>query len=150
MTLTIVVSVLSCVGVLLLVLICPYVKIKGHKVAIYYLPALVGAIILMAVKNVDFSFVASSFTENTAVNPLKILVLFISMTILSIYLDELDFQISCHPGCQACRKNGIASLQSYILPLEQLPLSLQMTLSYLPFHPLFVILQMQRLILCLI
>lgn len=109
MTLTIVVAVLACIGVLLLVLIRPYVKIKGHKVAIYYLPALVGAIILMAVKNVDFSFVASSFTENTAVNPLKILVLFISMTILSIYLDELGFfRYLATLAVKRAGKNGIA------------------------------------------
>ncbi len=109
MTLTIVVAVLSCIGVLLLVLIRPYVKIKGHKVAIYYLPALVGAIILMAVKNVDFSFVASSFTENTAVNPLKILVLFISMTILSIYLDEVGFfRYLATLAVKRAGKNGIA------------------------------------------
>lgn len=97
MKITVIVSALACFAVMLLVLIRPSVKIKGHKIAIYRVPALIAAVILIAVKNVDFGYVISGFTQNTAVNPLKILVLFISMTLLSIYLDEVGFfPLSCH------------------------------------------------------
>ena len=91
MKITVIVAALACFAVMLLVLIRPSVKIKGHKIAIYWVPALIAAVILIAVKNVDFGYVISGFTQNTAVNPLKILVLFISMTLLSIYLDEVGF-----------------------------------------------------------
>lgn len=88
---TVVISAIACFSVILLILLCPSVKIKGRSFSVYWLPALIAAIILMSVENVDFDYVISGFTQNTAVNPLKILVLFISMTLLSIYLDEVGF-----------------------------------------------------------
>ena len=51
--------------------------------------ALLGAIVLVATTLCPIKEIKDSWTSNTAVNPLKILVLFFSMTILSIYLDEL-------------------------------------------------------------
>lgn len=50
-----------------------------------------GAVALVLTKQVDFNVIGRELTANTAINPLKILVLFLSMTILSIYLDELGF-----------------------------------------------------------
>ena len=46
---------------------------------------------LLATGSVKLSCVASALIADTAINPIKILVLFISMTILSIFLDELEF-----------------------------------------------------------
>lgn len=86
-----IISTIGCLLVIALVLIKPSVTIKGHKIAIYWTPAFISAIILIAFNIVDGSFVISSFLENTPVNPLKILVLFISMVLLSVYLDEVGF-----------------------------------------------------------
>ena len=91
MLLTIIVSVVSCLAVMLLVLIKPALSIHGKKINIYWFPALIGSIILIASGSVSFKFVLDGLTEDSAVNPIKILVLFISMTLLSVYLDEVGF-----------------------------------------------------------
>lgn len=68
-------------------------KLKMGKIAVdtYWLITLLGAVILLCTSLADAKEVGRSLIENSAINPLKILVLFISMTILSIYLDELGF-----------------------------------------------------------
>ena len=43
------------------------------------------------IKAMNIQLIWDALTSDTAINPLKILVLFISMTVLSIYLDELGF-----------------------------------------------------------
>ena len=52
---------------------------------------LLGAILLLSLKCVDIKEVISSFTSDSGINPLKILVLFLSRTVLSIFLDEQGF-----------------------------------------------------------
>lgn len=55
----------------------------------YWVITLLGALLLMLTGQTELSHIWQSLTADTAINPLKILTLFISMTILSIYLDEL-------------------------------------------------------------
>ena len=52
---------------------------------------LLGALLLLACQCVDRKEVISSFASDSGINPLKILVLFLSRTILSIFLDEQGF-----------------------------------------------------------
>ncbi len=79
-------------GMILGILFFPRIKItKNFSIESFWVITLVGAIILLAVGIGDIKSVFSSLVANTAINPLKILVLFISMTILSVFLDELGF-----------------------------------------------------------
>ncbi len=48
---TVVISAIACFSVILLILLCPSVKIKGRSFSVYWLPALIAAIILMSVEN---------------------------------------------------------------------------------------------------
>lgn len=86
---TIVISGLTFIGITLSILLFPHIKIKHIKLDTYWLIALFGAILLVATTLCPIDQLVSSWTSKTAVNPLKILVLFFSMTVLSIYLDEL-------------------------------------------------------------
>ena len=86
---TIVISGLTFIGITLSILLFPHIKIKRIKLDTYWLIALLGAILLVATTLCPIDQIVSSWTSKTAVNPLKILVLFFSMTVLSIYLDEL-------------------------------------------------------------
>ena len=86
---TIVISSLTFVGITLSILLFPHIRIKHVKLDTYWLIALLGAILLVATTLCPIDQIVSSWTSKTAVNPLKILVLFFSMTVLSIYLDEL-------------------------------------------------------------
>ena len=73
------------------ILFFPKLRIKKLNISLYWVIALVGAVILLIVKRQYDPEVGKSLIANTAINPIKILVLFISMTVLSIFLDELGF-----------------------------------------------------------
>ena len=71
-------------------LLFPTIRIKKIKLQTYWIVALVGAILLLLIKEVTISELYTHFTSSK-IGPLQILILFISMTILSIFLDEVNF-----------------------------------------------------------
>lgn len=73
------------------VLFFPKIKLGPLKIDSYWVITLLGACILLASGQADVAAVGKALVADTAVNPLKILVLFISMTVLSVFLDELGF-----------------------------------------------------------
>lgn len=73
------------------VLFFPTVRLGKIKLDTYWLVALLGAAVLLISGQADAVRVGEALVSNDAINPIKILVLFISMTILSIFLDELGF-----------------------------------------------------------
>ena len=89
MVATIVISVLAFVGVISSIIFIPHLKIRKVTIDTYWILPLVAAIILLATSLAPFNEVISSLTSDTSINPLKILGLFLSMTIISVYLDEL-------------------------------------------------------------
>ena len=89
MVATIVISILAFVGVIASIVFIPHFKIGKITIDTYWILPLVAAIILLATSLAPINEVISSLTSDTSINPLKILVLFFSMTIISIYLDEL-------------------------------------------------------------
>ncbi len=84
------VSVITVLLFLVSVLFFPTVgKKRGFK--IYPFIPLVGAILIILVGPLSMREVISCFAENTSVNPVKILVLFLSMTVYSLILDKTGF-----------------------------------------------------------
>ena len=86
---TIVISLVTFTLITLSILFFPIVKIGKIRLGTYWIIALIGAIVLLAFFFAPISEVFKELTSNTTVNPLKIIILFFSMTILSIYLDEV-------------------------------------------------------------
>ena len=81
----------TCLLMILSILFFPQIKLGKISLDSYWVVVLLGAVVIIACGQIDLGTLGKKFTENTAVNPLKILVLFISMTVLSIFLDELGF-----------------------------------------------------------
>ncbi len=106
MATTLIISGITLAGIMLSVIVKPYIMIKNLKIGLYWVIALLGAITLVLFGRISLSEISSALLSNSAVNPLKILVLFICMTILSVFLDELGFfsylaslvAIKCHGG----------------------------------------------------
>lgn len=73
------------------ILFFPKIKLGRVQINSYWVITLLGAAVALAVTRPDFSALWQSLVADTAVNPIKILVLFISMTALSVFLDELGF-----------------------------------------------------------
>ncbi len=82
-------------SVFLSVLLFPTVKlsIRGKKIKLgtYWVISLIGALILLVGGALPLGELFDGLTADTSVNPLKILILFFSMTALSVYLDEIGF-----------------------------------------------------------
>lgn len=76
---------------ILSILFFPKIKIGKISIDTYWIITLIGAVILLACGKASLATVGSALISDTAINPVKILVLFLSMTVLSIYLDELGF-----------------------------------------------------------
>lgn len=86
--------IIACVTFVLLIvsiLFFPHIKIKNFKLDTYWMVALLGAIVLLATSLAPITEVWNQLTSNSAINPIKIIILFFSMTIISIILDELGF-----------------------------------------------------------
>ena len=84
---------LSVGGLITLVLVKPTLKLPRTEksVSIYWVAPLVGVCLLLALGLVAPAEVLSGLTASGEVNPLKILTLFLSMTFLSVFLDEAKF-----------------------------------------------------------
>ena len=73
------------------ILFFPEIKLGKLKISTFWVVTLVGAAVMLFACGADFKQVGAALVADTAVNPVKILVLFISMTALSVFLDELGF-----------------------------------------------------------
>ncbi len=83
--------ILTCVSFIFLILVKPSVEIRGKTVSIYYLPPLIGALLLLLFGEISFSEVFAGLTADSEINPIKILILFLSMTLMSVFLDSVGF-----------------------------------------------------------
>lgn len=79
------------VSIIISILYFPTIKIKKFNISTYWPIAIIGALLLIITQSVSLNAIFDAFTANNSMNPIKILVLFISMTILSIFLDEVGF-----------------------------------------------------------
>ena len=81
----------TCILMIVGVLFFPHIKIGKVKISSYWVITLIGAALALAFASPDFAALGGALVADTAVNPLKILALFLSMTVLSVFLDELGF-----------------------------------------------------------
>lgn len=91
MIITITIILLTILLMILGIIFMPKINILNFKLSTFWVIPLIGSMLLIILKRIDFSSIINGLTEPTSTNPLKILTLFLSMTFLSIVLDELGF-----------------------------------------------------------
>ena len=91
MTLTIIIATLTAAAMVCAVLIKPYASIKKFSIGLYWVVCLIGAIAMLFFGRLSLSSALNGITAQTSVNPIKILTLFLSMTLLSVYLGDAGF-----------------------------------------------------------
>jgi len=91
MIFSVIIATLTCIALILCVMIKPEVKIKNFTLPLYPAVALLGAIASVAFTPLTFYDCVNGIVGGGAVNPLKILTLFISVTLASVFLDEVGF-----------------------------------------------------------
>lgn len=89
--LTLVIAIVVALGIVLTSIFKSSIKIKNFNLNFYWIIALAGALILLISTAVGWQEFGDALFSNSSINPLKILILFISMTMISIFLDELGF-----------------------------------------------------------
>ena len=83
-----VISILTFITIVISLFLFPRIKIGKISVHSYWIITLFGALVLICSTLVPVKEVCKELTADSAINPLKILVLFFSMTFISILLDE--------------------------------------------------------------
>ena len=87
----VIVFVITCVIMIASVLFFPKLKIGKIELGVYWMVTLAGALIVFLCSPTDIRELGAALTSHNEINPLKILALFLSMTLISIFLDELGF-----------------------------------------------------------
>ncbi len=87
---TIVVSSITILAILIMLIVKPTFTVKSKEISFYWIIALVGAILLLAIGCISPRETWAGLTRQTSVNPLKLLVIFFGMTFLSVFLDEMN------------------------------------------------------------
>ena len=102
----IVISSITLVLITLSILLFPHIRIGKFRLDTYWIIALIGAIILLASSLSPINEVYKQLTSNNQINPLKILILFFSMTIISVFLDEFGlFKFLAYKASQKSKGN---------------------------------------------
>lgn len=109
MVFTLVVAGITGLCVCASVIFKPEIAIGKLKIGTYWIVSLVGAIVLIAFGALPVQKLAQKFIEPSAVNPLKILLLFFTMTFLSVFLDELGaFEYLADKVVEKCGNSQIS------------------------------------------
>lgn len=91
MTAVISISAATITALISAVLIKPGIEIKGKSIGLYWMIVMAGALVMVISGRAPIRDVWAGMTADTAINPIKILVLFLSMSMMSIFLDEIGF-----------------------------------------------------------
>ncbi len=78
----------------------------------YWVVCLLGALLMIIFGFVDLKYLGEELIKDSSINPIKILTLFISMSVLSVYLDELG--LFKFLACQAIKRAKCTQLSIFI------------------------------------
>ncbi len=91
MIISIILTLIAIFGMFLCIIKFPTLKIKFFSMDSFYLPILFIAILFLILPLFDKTDLFAVLFSNSSLNPIKILILFISVSFLSIVLDEVGF-----------------------------------------------------------
>ena len=86
---TYIISSMTIVGMTLSFFLFPQLKLYGKKVDTYWIVTLLGALLILVTHIDTDEAILRLFVENNSTNPLKIIVLFLSLTFISKFLDSV-------------------------------------------------------------
>lgn len=89
-----------------LILFKPNLEIGKYTIAIYTLAPVAGAFTMLLLGHISINDVFAGLTAQTSINPLQILALFLSMTYMSIVLDEAGFFVYLASRVTSIAKNS--------------------------------------------
>lgn len=108
---TIIISIITIISLIIMIIFKPTIKIKKIELQTFWIIPVIGLIILLLLKQVDFEFIKDSLFRKSSINPIEILTLFLSISFLSIVLDEAGFFKKC--ALLATKINGGSQKKLY-------------------------------------
>ncbi len=139
MILLIIICLLTIVGIIASIIFFPELTFKKIRLDTFWVISLIGALLIISFGLIDYSLVWSNLTSESEINPIKILFLFLSMALLSIYLDELGFfkklAIWAHERAKA---NQIAIFLSFYFVISLLTIFTSNDIIILTFTPFII------------
>ena len=91
MTASVYIAAITALTMIISVLFKPYLSLGKIKAGLYVIICIIGAATELIFGGLSLSAAAKGLTANTQVNPLKILALFLSMTMISVSLGDSGF-----------------------------------------------------------
>ena len=91
MVLVITVSIIAIILMLISIIVFPKIKFNNYEFSTFYFFPFIAMIIIVASGAIDLEYAINKLVNGNGMNPLKIIVLFFSMSFISIILDELNF-----------------------------------------------------------
>ena len=91
MVLTLVISIIAIILMLISIIVFPKIKFKTFEMQTFYIFPFIAMVLIISCRLVDIEYAMDRLIGSGGMNPLKIIVLFFSMSFLSIILDELNF-----------------------------------------------------------
>ncbi len=88
---SIIISIITIIALIISIIFIPSMKIKKVEFQTFWIVAVVGALLIILTKCITVEEAISTIIDKKGINPIEILILFISMSILSITLDEAGF-----------------------------------------------------------
>ncbi len=86
-----IIATVTCAAFILNILTKPSLNIKGKSYSVYWVAPLLGALAMLAFGVISPTKLWQGLTADSDVNPIKILVLFLSLTLMSVLLDSAGF-----------------------------------------------------------
>ena len=100
---------------ILSIVLLPTIKVfKKFNISPHIIAVIIGALALIFCGFISFEEIFKALLNDNAVNPIKILVLFISMTVLSVFLDEIGFFNYIAVVVLKRAKKGLKSIFTYL------------------------------------
>ena len=136
MNLSLILSIITIICLVLFILIKPSIQIGKIKLQSFWVVTLMGAISILLFTPISLETLQHMMTENKGMNPLEILTLFISMSVLSIALDEVGFFKMCaYMATKKAKKSQFALFISISIVVSILTIFTSNDIIILTFTP---------------
>ena len=117
----------------------PKIKLGKFELQTFWIVPLIGIIVIFILGLIDIDSALKGLVKNDSVNPIKILILFFSMTFMSIILDELGFfEYMANLALKRCSTNQTKLFFSLYLLTSLLTIFTSNDIIILTFTPFIV------------
>ena len=133
---TLIIVIISILLMILSFIFFPKIKLGKISLDTYYIITLLGALVLVIFNQISINELGEILFNNEGMNPVKIIILFLSMAFLSIYLDKLGFfkYLATH-AAMMFKKNQKALFLSLFILISALTVFTSNDIIILTFTP---------------